>query len=368
MNALPPGSVIGILGGGQLGRMLAMAAARLGLQVSIYSDHSGPAFDVASAHVVGAFDDLEKISAWAASVDVVTYEFENVPLAAATAAAALKPLRPGPRALEVAQDRLVEKSFIRDLGIPVATFAAIDSAADIPAALEKLGSPAILKTRRLGYDGKGQARLSQSDEAERAFQEIGEAPAILEGHVAFDGEVSVLLVRGLDKTWAYYDIPHNRHKNGILSTSSVPGPLSKELSDKAASMALKIADALDYVGVLAVEMFWSKSDDAAPLVVNEIAPRVHNSGHWTMDACPIGQFENHIRAVAGWPIGTTARHSDAEMTNLIGSDADHWHELAAENGVIVHLYGKNEARPGRKMGHANRLKPLSRGMSHNEKD
>lgn len=356
MNALLPGSVIGILGGGQLGRMLAMAAARLGLQVSIYSDHSGPAFDVSSAHVVGDFNDLDKIRQWAETVDIVTYEFENVPLSAAAAAADLKPLRPGARALEVSQDRLVEKTFIRDLGIPVAPFAAIDSAADIPRALAELGSPAILKTRRLGYDGKGQFRLNDANQAIEAFKEIGEAPAILEGHVSFDGEISVLLVRGLNQKSACYDIPLNDHKSGILSTSTVPGPLNDDLTARASAMALKIAEALDYVGVLAVEMFWSKSNPDCPLVVNEIAPRVHNSGHWTMDACAIGQFENHIRAVAGWPIGSTRRHSDAEMTNLIGADANDWQELAAETGAIVHLYGKNEARPGRKMGHVNRLK------------
>ncbi|MEQ8825092.1 MAG: 5-(carboxyamino)imidazole ribonucleotide synthase [Filomicrobium sp.] len=357
MNALPPGSVIGILGGGQLGRMLAMAAARLGLQVSIYSDHTGPAFDVASAHMVGDFSDLDKVRKWAETVDVITYEFENVPLDAAAAAAAVKPVRPGAQALEVAQDRLTEKTFIQNLGIPVAPFAAIDSAEDIPAALTQLGGHGILKTRRLGYDGKGQVRIDDVSQAETAFSEIGKAPAILEGLVGFDSEVSVILVRGLDKTSASYDIPLNDHENGILAKSTIPGPLNSDLEDQAAAMALKIADALDYVGVLAVEMFCSKKNENAPLIVNEIAPRVHNSGHWTMDACAVCQFENQIRAVAGWPIGSTKRHSNATMTNLIGADAGTWHELASKSGSIVHLYGKNEARPGRKMGHVNRIFP-----------
>jgi 5-(carboxyamino)imidazole ribonucleotide synthase len=351
---LPPGSTIGILGGGQLGRMLALAAARLGLKCKIYSDGPGPAFDVAAGSVVGAFDDTDKIASFAASVDVVTYEFENVPLAAAAAAEAVTPVRPGPKALAVAQDRLEEKTFLRGLGIPVAPFAAIDSETDFAKAIAAVGEKSILKTRRLGYDGKGQARIAKASELEQAFETIGKAPAVLEGFVHFAYEVSVLVVRGLDGEERFYDVPLNTHKNGILDTSTVPSPLPPEHAAEARRIAGAIAEALGYVGLLAVEMFYNP-DAATPLMVNEMAPRVHNSGHWTMDACLVSQFENHIRAVAGWPLGTTERHSDAVMTNLIGGDAAAWQRLATEPGAALHLYGKHAARPGRKMGHVNRI-------------
>jgi 5-(carboxyamino)imidazole ribonucleotide synthase len=356
MTALPPGSTIGILGGGQLGRMLSLAAARLGLKCHVYSDVPGGACDVAAASTIGAFEDVEKVRAFAQGVAVVTYEFENVPLAAAAAAEAVAPVRPGPKALAVAQDRLEEKTFISALGIPVAPFAPVHDDASLDAALRTIGGTGILKTRRLGYDGKGQVRIRSAAELAPAFEALKRAPCVLEGFVPFAYEVSVLVVRALFGEVRFYDVPLNTHKNGILDTSTVPSPLPEAHADRAREIAGAIAAALGYVGVLGVEMFYLP-DASEPLVVNEIAPRVHNSGHWTMDACLVSQFENHIRAVAGWPLGPTDRHSDVVMTNLIGADVDQWPALAAEPNAALHLYGKPEARPGRKMGHVNRLKP-----------
>ena len=358
MSALPPGSTIGILGGGQLGRMLALAAARLGFRCHIYSDVDGPACQVAAATTLGAFDDLARLETFAAAVDVVTYEFENVPLAAAAAADALKPVRPGLKALEAAQDRLKEKQFIAGLGIPVAPFAAAgDSDAGLAAALAHIGTPAVLKTIRLGYDGKGQARIGSTGEVASALEAIGRQPAVLEAFVDFKYEVSVLAARSLAGELRFYDVPLNTHRNGILHTSTVPSPLSPVHVARAREIAATIAEALNYVGVLAVEMFYVGGDASEPLIVNEIAPRVHNSGHWTIDACAVSQFENHIRAVAGWSLGTTERHSDAEMRNLIGAEVDDWPRLAADPAACVHLYGKGKARPGRKMGHVTWIKP-----------
>ena len=359
MTALPPGSTIGILGGGQLGRMLSLAAGRLGLKCHIYSDVPGPACDVAAATTIAPFEDTGRVRAFAEAVDVVTYEFENVPLDAAAAAEAVAPVRPGPKALQVAQDRLTEKSFIRDLGIPVAPFAAVDGPGSFDAAIAAIGDAGILKTRRLGYDGKGQVRIARAAELPAALEALGGVPSILEGLVPFAFEVSVLVVRGLSGEIRFYDVPVNTHKDGILDTSTVPSPISPAHAARATELAAAIAEALGYVGVLGVEMFYLGADAPEPLVVNEIAPRVHNSGHWTQDACLVSQFENHIRAVAGWQLGATERHSDVTMTNLIGSDVDAWAALAAEPGTALHLYGKAEARPGRKMGHVNRIKPRS---------
>jgi 5-(carboxyamino)imidazole ribonucleotide synthase len=359
MTALSPGSTIGILGGGQLGRMLALAAARLGLRSAIYTDVDGPASQVVDRTTLGSFEDTHRIAVFAQSVDVVTYEFENVPLAAAAAAASAAPVRPGPKALQVAQDRLTEKTFIRGLGIPVAPFANVEDDASLADALRTIGPAGILKTRRLGYDGKGQVRIRQSGELAPAFEALKRAPSVLEGLVAFEYEVSVLVVRSLSGEVRFYDVPHNTHKDGILDTSTVPSSLPPGPTARAREIAAGIAAALDYVGVLAVEMFYLGEGAAEPLVVNEIAPRVHNSGHWTLDACLTSQFENHMRAVAGWPLGPTGRHSDVTMTNLIGHDVDRWEALAAEPHTAVHLYGKPEARPGRKMGHVNRLRPKS---------
>jgi len=359
---LPPGSSIGVLGSGQLGRMLALAAARLGLKTHIYCEDSGPAFDVATATTKAPFDDTAALSAFARQVATVTYEFENVPLETAGHLAKFLPVRPGARALEVAQDRLAEKQFLSGLGIPVAPFRAVDRADLAGAALAEIGAAAILKSRRFGYDGKGQASLAPGDDAGRAFVEIGARPAVLEQRLRFTAELSALVVRAADGALAFYDCPSNVHQAGILERSSVPSGLPAADLVRAREIGASIAQALDYVGVLAVELFYLGPDypASARLLVNEIAPRVHNSGHWTIDACAVSQFENHVRAIAGWPLGSTKRHSDAEMTNLIGTAALDWRRLAAEPGLCLHLYGKREARAGRKMGHMTRLTQLSR--------
>lgn len=357
LEPLPPGSTIGILGGGQLGRMLSLAAARLGFKTHVYSDDpDSPAFEVTSRATHGGYGDLPHLETFAHQVDVVTYEFENVPVEAARHIDGIVPVRPGARALEVAQDRLVEKQFVCDLGIAVAPFAEVSHRRDLIAALQRFKSPSILKTRRLGYDGKGQLSLAPDADAAAAVAALGHRAAILEQRVAFACETSVLVARGVDGAVAYYDCPTNTHAGGILRRSVVPGALSPAAVAEAQEMASRIAAALDYVGVLAVEMFYMGEGASPALLVNEIAPRVHNSGHWTIDACGCSQFENHIRAVAGWPLGSPARHSDAVMENLIGDEADHWHALSAEPGTCLHLYGKREAREGRKMGHLTRLK------------
>ncbi len=356
MQPLPPGSTIGILGGGQLGRMLALAAARLGLKCHIYNDVAGPACEVAAAATLAAFDDEVKLKSFAGAVDAVTYEFENVPVAAAAAVERIAPLRPGLKALQISQDRLAEKRFVSGLGLPVAAFADAGGAHDFDAAARTVPTPAILKTRRMGYDGKGQARVAAAGELPAKLAEIGSGPATLEAVVDFACEVSVLLVRGFDGATRFYDIPVNRHEGGILRTSTVPCDLPAAHQARAREIAEAIAAALDYVGILAVEMFY-RGEAGEPFVVNEFAPRVHNSGHWTIDACPVSQFENHMRAVAGWPLGITERHSDARMQNLIGDDVEDWARLAADPGACLHLYGKGEARPGRKMGHVTWTKP-----------
>jgi 5-(carboxyamino)imidazole ribonucleotide synthase len=354
---LPPGSSIGILGSGQLGRMLAIAAARLGLKTHVYCEDSGPAFDVATRTTKAGFGDLAALSRFAREVETVTYEFENVPLETADHLAALLPVRPGVEALKVAQDRLAEKTFLSNHGIAVAPFRPVASAEEAGRALAQIGGAAILKSRRFGYDGKGQASLSPGGDVAAAWAEIGARPAVLEQRLAFAAELSVLVVRAADGRLAFYDCPVNEHRNGILHRSTVPSGLAAKDLARAREIGASIANALDYIGVLAVELFYLGAETAAParLLVNEIAPRVHNSGHWTIDACGVSQFENHIRAVAGWPLGSCERHSDAEMTNLIGRDALHWLSLAGDPGLCLHLYGKREARDGRKMGHVTRL-------------
>lgn len=357
VSQLKPGSTIGIFGGGQLGRMLAMAAAELGLQTHIYSDVTGPAFDVAKFHTQAPYEDLDAVAEFARNVDVITYEFENVPVTAARAAAAITPVAPGVKALEVAQDRLIEKQFVSRLGIPVAPFANVEASTELTEAVATSGLPARLKTRRMGYDGKGQAQVSTQAELAAAYATMNNAAAILEGFVKFDAEVSVMAVRGKDGTMAFYDLPENTHRDGILDTSTVPAQTDTAVISEAHDIARKIADALDYVGVIAVELFVMPQGAPKRLLVNEIAPRVHNSGHWTLDACQFSQFANHIRAIAGWPVGTTDRHSDALMTNLIGPDTENWAKWASKPQTSVHLYGKGAARPGRKMGHVTELFP-----------
>ncbi len=350
---LPAGSVIGILGGGQLGRMLAMAAARLGYRARVFD----PAPDAPAGHVapltVADWSDGAALAGFARGCAVVTYEFENIPPGAAATVAAEAPLRPGLRPLEVAQDRLPEKTFLAGLGLKVAPFAAVSGPADLVAALERIGTPAILKTRRLGYDGKGQARIDAPGEAEAAWAAIGATPAILEGVVEFAREISVIAARGLGGEVAAYDPGENLHAGGILRRTAVPARLPARLRAEAVLAAGRILNALDHVGVIGVEMFVTPSG----LVVNEIAPRVHNSGHWTEAGCAVDQFEQHIRAICGWPLGDGARHADVEMENLIGEDILRVPEIAREAGARLHLYGKAEARPGRKMGHVNRPRP-----------
>jgi 5-(carboxyamino)imidazole ribonucleotide synthase len=355
---VPPGGTIGILGGGQLARMLSLAAARLGLKCHIYSDSDhAPGFQVCDRITIAPYTDRAALATFADLCDAVTYEFENVPAEAAAILAEHKPTYPNARALAVAQDRWDEKSFIRDLGLMTAPFANVESQEAARAGFAELGGgPAVLKTRRLGYDGKGQAIVKSAEEAVAAFKQFKGAPCILEGFITFDFEASVIGARALDGSFAAYDPPENVHENHILKRSIVPGRLSPEQTDEAKAIANRIADALDYVGVMGVELFVSAN---GPLRVNEIAPRVHNSGHWTIDACMVSQFEQHIRAVAGWTLGDPARHSDAVMENIIGEEAADWQELAS-NGGALHLYGKGEIRPGRKMGHFTKLAPRSR--------
>jgi 5-(carboxyamino)imidazole ribonucleotide synthase len=354
---LPPGSTIGILGGGQLGRMLSVAASRLGLKTHIYNDEpDAPAFDVAAESTVGAYDDEAAVAAFARSVDVVTCEFENVPAVALEVAGRHTSVFPPPKSFAVAQDRLTEKDFVSGLGIAVAPYAAVDSLAALREALTCIGTPALLKTRRFGYDGKGQVLVHTEADTESAWKTIGGAPSVLEGVVRFQREVSVIAVRGQDGETRFYDVTENVHEGGILATSRAPAPIGDATVFEARQIAGKIAEALQHVGVLCVELF-ERGSEAPHLIVNEIAPRVHNSGHWTIDACLVSQFENHVRAICGWPLGDVGRHSNAVMTNLIGPDAGHWAALAGEPDTAVHLYGKAEARPGRKMGHVTRLAP-----------
>jgi 5-(carboxyamino)imidazole ribonucleotide synthase len=348
-DILGPGSTVGILGGGQLGRMLAIAAAQMGLHAHIYCpEDNPPAGEVAARSTQGAYDDAALLAAFAAEVDVVTYEFENVPASAVDALEPLVPVRPGRAALAAAQDRIVEKDFLNSAGAPTVPYASVDDTASLATALAEIGAPSILKTRRFGYDGKGQARIMSAGDAEQALAAMAGAPAILEGFADFSREISVIAARGLDGSVAVFDPGENVHRDGILRTTTVPC----DPPEGAFEIARRILTTLDYVGVIGVELFETR--DGA-LLVNEIAPRVHNTGHWTIEACAVDQFQQHIRAICGWPLGDPARHSDAVMTNLIGDEADAWATLAG----AVHLYGKGEARPGRKMGHVTRTSPLA---------
>ena len=347
-----PVQTLGILGGGQLGRMLAMAAARLGIKAHIYAPESNsPAAHVSAGFTCAAYNDLAALKAFAQSVDVVTTEFENVPAGTCDILANHIPVRPHARALEIAQDRVAEKSFLNERGIATAPWRAVATAPELDAALKALGTPSILKTRRLGYDGKGQVRITAAKDAAGALAAIKAAPAVLEGFVDFEREISVIVARGTDGAIACYDPGENDHEDGILRRTTVPAAISEATRKSALEIARKIVRTLDYVGVMGVEMFVASD---GKLLVNEIAPRVHNTGHWTLEGCAISQFEQHVRAVCGWPLGSTARHADAVMTNLLGSEADDWQALAAKDQA-VHLYGKGEARPGRKMGHVTEL-------------
>ncbi|MCS0497527.1 5-(carboxyamino)imidazole ribonucleotide synthase [Ancylobacter sp. MQZ15Z-1] len=355
---LKPGNTIGILGGGQLARMIALAAAPLGLKTHIFAPAGdNPAFQVADAHSSAAYDDLAALEAFARTVDVVTYEFENVPVATAGHLESFVPVHPGPRALGITQDRLEEKSFVAGLGIRTAPFAAVDDEAGLEAALATVGRPAVLKTRRFGYDGKGQVMIREGDDASAAFAAIGRHPAILEGFVPFEREVSVVAARTADGRFAAYEVTENEHRHHILHRSTVPADVTPAVEASASAIARHIGGALGYVGVFAVELFLVVEGGEQAVIVNEIAPRVHNSGHWTLDGAVTSQFEQHVRAIAGWPLGAVERLGRVEMTNLIGDEADTWHEVLAEPGAHLHLYGKAEARPGRKMGHVTRIRP-----------
>lgn len=347
-EAVRPGATVGILGGGQLGRMLAMAAARLGLVARIYDpDPSAPAGQVA-ALTVGEWEDTAALADFAAGCAVVTYEFENIPPGALDAIAACAPVRPNRQALEISRDRRREKAFLNGLGLATAPWAEVADAAGLTAALARIGAPAILKTATLGYDGKGQIRI----DAGATCPEVPPVPCVLEGLVEFRAEVSVIVARGLDGAVAAYDPGENVHDGGILRTTTVPARLPAGLAQDAVLAAGRIVRALDYVGVMGVEFFVT----SAGLVVNEIAPRVHNSGHWTQLGCAVDQFEQHIRAVAGWPLGDGRRHADVTMTNLIGAEIEGVGRILREGQAQLHLYGKAEVRPGRKMGHVNRLR------------
>lgn len=347
-------TTLGIIGGGQLGRMLAMAAARLSIRTIILEPQADcPAAQVANAQITAAYDDEAALDRLAEACDVITYEFENVPVAAATRLARRLPVYPPPKALEVSQDRVIEKRFLHACGLETARFHAIDSAADLVAALSEFGGRGVLKTRRFGYDGKGQHVFKNAAEnAEKVYDSLGAVPLILESFVDFDREISIIAARGTDGTIACFDPAENVHRNGILHTSTVPANVTAPAAQMAAVAARTILETLDYTGVIGVEFFVRPEGG---IVVNEIAPRVHNSGHWTEAACVVSQFEQHVRAVCGLPLGLAARHADCVMQNLIGDDIDslpHWLSLP---DTLVHLYGKAEARPGRKMGHVTTL-------------
>ena len=338
-------TTIGILGGGQLGRMLSAAASRLGLRCHIYEPGAAPAGDVAWRVTTAPYEDEAALRAFADSVDVITYEFENVPTSALDLLESLRPIRPGRRALAVSQDRLTEKTYLTDIGLTVAPFADVPDQDALDGAIAQIGRPSILKTRRMGYDGKGQVRIGYGP------ADWTGAPSVLEGFVDFSAEISVIIARGADGQVAAFDPGLNVHEGGILRTTTVPCGLPGRVTTDAVLIAARIANALDYVGVLGVELFVTPDG----LIVNEIAPRVHNSGHWTQAGCAVDQFEQHIRAVAGLPLGDGKRHVDVVMENLIGDDMDRVPALLAQPRTQVHLYGKGQARPGRKMGHVNRI-------------
>jgi 5-(carboxyamino)imidazole ribonucleotide synthase len=355
---LKPGDTIGILGGGQLGRMLAMAAARLGLRCQVFSpDPDSPAFDVVLNATCAEFADVEALELFANDVDVITYEFENVPAAAAMILGARRPVLPERTILETTQDRLAEKDFVKRLGIGTADYADVSSASALRAAIARIGLPAVLKTRRFGYDGKGQAIIRQGDDPDRIWEDLGTRSAILEAFIPFEREISVIAARSADGQVECFDVTENEHRDHILKISRAPAAIPETLAAQARGIAETIANALNYVGVLAVEMFVVQGEGGPTVLVNEIAPRVHNSGHWTLDGASISQFEQHIRAIAGWPLGKPVRHGPVTMTNLIGDDINSYEQWLTVPGATVHLYGKGAPRPGRKMGHVTQVSP-----------
>ena len=351
---LEQGATIGILGGGQLGRMLSVAASRLGFKTHIFEPGANsPAAHVADRVTTANYDDAEALNAFAQSVDVITYEFENIPTSALDILENIRPIHPNREALRVSQDRITEKDFLANLGLTPAPYAAVDTLADLEHAVTEIRMPAILKTRRFGYDGKGQARINTAADLGQAIADMAGQPAVLEGFVDFTHEVSVIGARSENGDVSCFDPGENIHRGGILHTTTVPARLSKAQRMDAVLMAGRILNALDYVGVMGLELFVTPKG----LIVNEIAPRVHNSGHWTQNGCAVDQFEQHIRAVAGWPLGDGSRHSDVVMENLIGADMDRVPDLAKDPSVSLHLYGKAEVKAGRKMGHFNKIIP-----------
>ncbi|MGB7204503.1 MAG: 5-(carboxyamino)imidazole ribonucleotide synthase [Anderseniella sp.] len=354
---LQRGQTIGILGGGQLGRMLAMAAAKLGFKTHIFAPSGdNPAFEVADARTEAAFNDKPALLAFAQACQVVTYEWENVPVDVCDLIQQTTPVYPTANVLRITQDRIAEKTFISGLGLAVPDFHPAGSLQELEEATSHIGRPAVLKTRRFGYDGKGQTRIHEDTDLAEAWSAIGHQPAIVEAFIPFEREVSVIAARGLDGSVACYDLPENAHENGILRSSTLPSRIKTDTAAQARDMASKLLEALNYVGVMGLELFVVNKNGNETLVVNEIAPRVHNSGHWTEAACHVSQFEQHIRTIAGWPLGDTRRHSDCVMENLLGDEILACRDLAGLSGTVVHDYGKAESRTGRKMGHVTRLK------------
>jgi 5-(carboxyamino)imidazole ribonucleotide synthase len=356
MTTLEPGKTIGILGDGQLGRMMAIAAAEMGYKTHIFGqDPNSPAAQVSTATTIAAYTDKDALARFSEEVDVVTLEFENIPTETLDFLEPLVPVRPGKMVLEITQDRHLEKSFLNSLGAPTAPFANVESLEELRAAVERIGTPSILKTRRFGYDGKGQFKLNDATDIDQAWEAVGKNPSILEGFVPFELEISVIAARDINGNVSSYIPVENCHKNHILDVTLAPANVLQVVADHALQLSRTIAEQIGLIGLIAVEMFVTSDGE---VLVNEIAPRPHNSGHWTIEGCAVSQFHQSIRAAAGLPLGSPERHSNAVMRNLIGDDVDHWQDILSHPEMNLHLYGKAEARAGRKMGHVTRLFPL----------
>lgn len=352
-KTLISGSTIGILGGGQLGQMLSMAASRLGFKTHIFEpSENPPASNVASKFTRAEYDDYDALKQFASSVDVVTYEFENIPTAALDIIETQSEIFPNREALKISQDRLIEKEFINKLGFKTASFCEVNSLEELIQGINQIGAPSILKTRRFGYDGKGQVKVQPSSKPEEIWKNLGEKALILEGFINFSSEFSVIGSRSKDGQISCFDPGENVHKDGILRTTTVPAHLTNQQKTEAVLITAKILETLKYVGVIGIEFFLEKNS----LVINEFAPRVHNSGHWTQNGCTVDQFEQHIRAITGWKLGNAERHSDVIMENLIGDEIYKTNQLVEDGSIALHLYGKADVNPGRKMGHFNRIK------------
>jgi len=355
---LGPDATIGILGGGQLGRMLALAAANLGLKCHVFCpDAHSPAFEVVRRCTVADYTDTEALDRFAADVDVITYEFENIPAETALFLSSRRPVLPDPGVLAITQDRLVEKDFVAAQGIGTARYANVASRDDLDAALSAIGHPAVLKTRRFGYDGKGQAAIRSDADRDSAWKAVGGQPSILEAFVPFEREISVVVARARDGQIECFDVTENEHRDHILKVSRAPAALPPAVAAEALTIARRLAEAFGYVGVMAVEMFLLPEGEPERVLVNEVAPRVHNSGHWTLGGATVSQFEQHIRAIAGWPLARPRRHGRVEMINLLGSEIDDAQRWLATPNASLYLYGKAAAREGRKMGHVTIVTP-----------